>query len=232
MQISYNLKNVLCQCKASSEIDINTDLNSVKDLITDNLEDPFNSRVYLSTDITVSHIVSVFKRNNFYVEDRKIKGRTYPVIYTPDNKTSFMIFKTATIDIPNQFICELSGAINGLNGEKNTLGQLNLLNVEIDRNQDFKDNNAIHKYLGHYKKELQQFLILNYSTAFGVTKMFVNEYNGAGKLIDQMEVKNPIDPFDNFLDSSDKKNPSQNPNSSDNRIYLKLKFRNKKDKGI
>lgn len=75
-------------------------------------------------------------------------------------------------------------------------------------------------------------MILNYSTAFGVTKMFVNEYNGAGKLIDQMEVKNPIDPFDNFLDSSDKKNPSQNPISSDNRIYLKLKFRNKKDKGI
>lgn len=234
MKLSDYEKKVLYQCKEILEIDITSNLNSLKEEINDNPEDPFNSRVYVASDIVVSHIISVLKQNKFYVEDRLIKGRNYPIVYTPNGKTAFMIYKTATIKNPNQFVCEISGNVNGLNGEKNTSGQLNLLNNRIERNQDFKDNNSVFKYLGHNKEALQQFLILNYSLEFDLTKMFVNEYNGAGELIDKIEINKPINPTDNFLGTSNNKNPFSNPIVNNNGINLKLKDINikKPDKGV
>lgn len=59
MKLSDYEKKVLYQCKEILEIDITSNLNSLKEEINDNPEDPFNSRVYVASDIVVSHIISV-----------------------------------------------------------------------------------------------------------------------------------------------------------------------------
>lgn len=233
MKLSNYEKNALYQCKEISEEDIKPNLNAIKQAITNNPEDPFNSKGFLNSDMRVSAMISTLKLYEFHVEKRKIKGRYYPINYNHSGKTAFFIFKTPTIVTPNQFICELSGAINGYNEEKNVHGQLNLLNDKMERNQDFKDNNAVIKYLGPSGEKLKQLLIVNYSIEFNITRLFVNQYDGVGNLIDKIEIKKPMYPTDkSSFPSSDDKNESSRPIAGKNKIKLKLKDKKKKTKVI
>lgn len=233
MKLSNYEKNAIYQCKEISEEDLKPTVNAIEQEITNNPEDPFNSKRFLNTDIRTSIMITKLKLCKFHVEKRKIKGRYYPILYSPSGITAFIIFKTATIVTPNQFICELSGAINGHNGEKNVHGQLNLLNDKMERNQDFKDNNAVTKYLGHSGEKLKQLLIVNYSIEFNITKLFVNQYDGAGNLIDKIEITKPMYPTDQpSFPSSDNENESSRPIAGKNKIKLKLKNKKKKTKVI
>ncbi|WP_459127683.1 DUF5986 family protein [Latilactobacillus curvatus] len=196
MDLNPALEHLFYSVKDAFEVDLAAELQAAKALIVTNPEDPYNSESRTKTDMRISNVISNIKYERCLVQTTKYRATNYPIIFDKESKTAVMLFKLKTIKTagksPNHFIWHACSAINGISNNRNNLGQGNLFNVRIERLDDPIDNNIAQKLFGGRADDIEQLLIFCYEVQHGVATAFVREYDGLGKIMDELEIVRPV----------------------------------------
>lgn len=228
MELNPALEHLFYLMKDAFEVDLVDELQAAKDLIVTNPEDPYNSESRTKTDMRISNVNSGIKDERYSVQKVKYRATEYSVIFDKVSKTAVMLFKLATIEAagksPNHFIWHACSAINGISNNRNNFGQGSFFDVRIGRLDDPIDNNIAQKLFGERADDIDQLLIFCYEVQHGVATALVREYDGLGRIMDELEIVRPVhspDPEEMVPDNSN--------GTNDELVPLKVRSQEKRN---
>ncbi|APR29228.1 hypothetical protein PLO_1088 [Pediococcus acidilactici NGRI 0510Q] len=197
MKLNSKLMEASISWKEALEGDlIHDESQATKNLLVNNPEDPYNSESRTETDLRMSNLITNIKSMNLPVRKARYRSTNYPVVFDETSGTAILFFKDATIKMaqkaPDHFIWHACSAINGVAGDWNYLGQKNLFSSSIERLEDPKDGNIVTKLLGEWADKTKQLLVFCYEEQHGVVISFIREYDGLGRIIDEIKVEKPV----------------------------------------
>jgi len=220
MRLDNEIKQAMYECKIALGEDVRDDLIALHSEFSDNLETPYNSKSRQSTDIKSDLVITRCKELGYHVEKIEYRTNEYPVIYTPDWKTAILIYKRSTLDQAckrvDHYLWNLCSAINGVNNNKNYLGQQRLFDGVLNRNQDILDDKISNIFFGTHKDRLENLCVLSYHEEYGIVDASISEYDGKAGLMDSWIIEKPSQvinksvtdenriPLNNTDDSNDK----------------------------